>query len=99
MIDSNAEGKWTQGSITKPCIYAVYEVARGGDFFAFVALGCLPENMVRMYFKQMMTAIEYMHSQGVYHRDLKLENILLNEELSLMIGDFGLSINKSKLKD
>ena len=72
-------------------MYAVYEVALGGELFQFVALGPLPENMVRMFFKQLMTAIEYIHSQGVYHRDLKLENILLNGNLELMIADFGLS--------
>jgi len=99
IIDFNKEGKWTQGSYTSHCIYAIYEVALGGELFGFVALGPLPEKIIRLYFKQMMSAIEYMHSQGVYHRDLKLENILLNEELSLMIADFGLSINKNKLKD
>ena len=45
-----------------------------------------------------MNGIEYMHKEGVYHRDLKLENILLNEELELMIADFGLSIKKNKMQ-
>jgi serine/threonine protein kinase len=44
-----------------------------------------------------MNGINYMHKEGVYHRDLKLENILLNEELELMIADFGLSINRIKM--
>ncbi len=39
-----------------------------------------------------------MHSKGVYHRDLKLENILLSEALDLKIGDFGLSINIEEMK-
>ena len=73
-------------------------MARGGELFSFVALGPLPENMARMYFKKLMNGIEYMHKEGVYHRDLKLENILLNEELELMIADFGLSINRIKLE-
>jgi serine/threonine protein kinase len=45
-----------------------------------------------------MNGIDYMHKEGVYHRDLKLENILLNEELELMIADFGLSIKRIKME-
>lgn len=95
IIHYNKEGKLTEGSTTSLCIYAVYEVALGGELYGFVSLGPFPEKVVRMYFKQMMSAIDHMHSKGVYHRDLKLENILLNEELSLKIADFGLSINQS----
>jgi 5'-AMP-activated protein kinase, catalytic alpha subunit len=62
MIESSAEGKWTEGSHTKLCLYAVYEVARGGELFSFVALGPLPEKMARMFFNQLMSAIEYIHS-------------------------------------
>ena len=51
MIGFNAEGKKTQGSKTESCLYALYELARGGDLFLFIALGPLPENMARMFFK------------------------------------------------
>jgi serine/threonine protein kinase len=39
-----------------------------------------------------------MHGKGVYHRDLKFENILLSESLELKIADFELSINISEMK-
>jgi serine/threonine protein kinase len=60
--------------------------------------GALPERVARMYFRQLIGGIEYMHSKGVYHRDLKLENIVLSETLELKIADFGSSMNISDLK-
>lgn len=41
-------------------------------------------------FNQILDAIEYSHSQGVIHRDLKPQNILLNSDNDLVVSDFGL---------
>jgi serine/threonine protein kinase len=38
-----------------------------------------------------MSAVSYIHGKGVAHRDLKLENMLLNDDVSLKIADFGMS--------
>jgi len=60
--------------------------------------GGLPEKMTRRYFKELIEGISYMHKKGVFHRDLKFENILLSDTLELKIADFGLSINISDMK-
>ena len=51
----------------------------------------------QMYFRELIAGISYMHSKGVYHRDLKFENILLNHILVLKIADFGLSMNIAEM--
>eukprot|EP01052_Picozoa_sp_SAG31_P019986 SAG31_NODE_1482_length_8175_cov_4.484398_7_plen_245_part_00 len=72
----------------------VMEHAGGGELFQQVArYGALPEHLARVYFQQIVSAIQYCHSLGVCHRDLKLENCLLASPGSniLKITDFGLS--------
>ncbi|KAJ3200058.1 hypothetical protein HK099_002829, partial [Clydaea vesicula] len=52
--------------------------------------GRLPEREARKYFRQLISALDHCHQANVVHRDLKLENLLLNAENNLLISDFGL---------
>jgi serine/threonine protein kinase len=47
------------------------------------------ENGGRFFLSQMCTVLEYMHGKGVVHRDLKLENILVDDNMDLKVADFG----------
>ena len=52
----------------------------------------LSKSKIFQIFKQVVSAVEYLHSQGVVHRDLKPENILLDSKLNAKICDFGWSV-------
>ncbi|EDV24975.1 uncharacterized protein TRIADDRAFT_4614, partial [Trichoplax adhaerens] len=53
--------------------------------------GKLSEDRTKKYIKQIIEATDYLHAQDIIHRDLKLENILVDEDDSIKIIDFGLS--------
>ena len=67
----------------------VTELAKYGDFFDLVNdIGLSSEILVRTYFHQLINGLEYLHSQGIAHLDLKLENIMLGPGKALKIIDF-----------
>lgn len=76
---------------TKSKIYIVLEYAKGGELFNKVAKGRLKEDIARWIFQQLLSALDCCHRRGVYHRDLKLENLLIDEDGGLKVSDFGLS--------
>lgn len=83
---------------SKSKIYFAMDLVRGGELFSKVAKGRLKEDVARMYFQQLISAIDFCHSRGVYHRDLKPENLLLDEGGNLKVTDFGLSAFTEHLK-
>jgi serine/threonine protein kinase len=77
----------------KDVLYCVLDLATGGDLFDYIfTVGRgLPENIARYYFHKLIDAIQYLHENNVVHRDLKLENLLLDCDFNLKVADFGLS--------
>mmetsp|Transcript_17319 Transcript_17319/g.19379 ORF Transcript_17319/g.19379 Transcript_17319/m.19379 type:complete len:105 (-) Transcript_17319:337-651(-) len=51
----------------------------------------IPMKIVKSFMKQLLESIKYCHEQGVFHRDLKPNNILLDDDQTIKLADFGLA--------
>ncbi|XP_028801718.1 probable serine/threonine protein kinase IRE [Neltuma alba] len=73
-------------------LYLVMEFLNGGDLYSLLRnLGCLDEDMARVYIAEVVLALEYVHSLHVIHRDLKPDNLLIGQDGHIKLTDFGLS--------
>lgn len=80
---------------TSTKIYILMEYIAGGELSTEVRrFGRLTEPYARFYFKQLIDGLQHCHANGVFHRDLKPDNLLLGENGTLKISDFGLSFLK-----
>ncbi|XP_074992517.1 maternal embryonic leucine zipper kinase isoform X1 [Calonectris borealis] len=76
---------------TSKKIFMVLEYCPGGELFDYIiSKDRLSEEEARVFFRQIVSAIAYVHSQGYAHRDLKPENLLIDKEHNLKLIDFGL---------
>jgi len=72
-------------------IAIVMEFVERGELLSYIGPEGAPETEVRDVFVQILEALEYCHQHQVVHRDLKLENLLVDKNYNIKILDFGFS--------
>ncbi|GFN90903.1 nuak family snf1-like kinase 1 [Plakobranchus ocellatus] len=76
----------------KDKIVLVMDYAQGGELYDYLNnMGRLSEWEARRIFRQIVSAIHCCHQNGIVHRDLKLENIILDDVGNVKIADFGMA--------
>ncbi|KAF1988570.1 Pkinase-domain-containing protein [Aulographum hederae CBS 113979] len=75
---------------TERHIGIILEYASGGELFDYILTHrYLKDNAARRLFAQLVSGVGYLHKKGIVHRDLKLENLLLDRNRNIIITDFG----------
>ena len=80
-------------------IFIIMEYCDGKDIMDYIlSKNFLSESDALKYFQQLINALFYLHSQNIAHRDIKIDNILLDRNKNLKLIDFGLSTKYSDNK-
>lgn len=73
-------------------LYLVLDYCPGGElFFHLSRFRRFPERVARFYAAELLLAISHLHRRGIIYRDLKPENVLLDADGHVKLGDFGLA--------
>ncbi|KAF6200843.1 hypothetical protein GE061_005290 [Apolygus lucorum] len=71
-------------------MYIFMRYAENGDLLEWIRRhGVLKEQHAKIWFRQLVMGLDYLHSREIVHRDLKCENVLLTKRNNIKIADFG----------
>lgn len=71
--------------------YFILERADNGSLSTIISCSGLPEARCRDVFKQLLSALEYLHRNNIVHHDIKPHNVLLHKGNGIKLCDFGAS--------
>lgn len=93
IVGADKEKTIVQKGLFMKATYILSEYAPYGDMFDFIIKHKhqLDEKLARTYFRQLIDGLEYLHTIGISHLDIKPENLLIGEDFALKIADFDLT--------
>lgn len=68
--------------------YLVVDLMNGGDLRFHISRKTFTEDAVRFWISELGCALKYIHKQGIIHRDVKPDNVLLDSEGHIHLADF-----------
>ena len=80
-----------QGVVTNNTNYMILEYCHRGDLWTYINLGGFLERHAKYIFKKILLGVQALHEAGYCHRDLKLDNILLDHNFNPKINNFSFS--------
>ncbi|KAF5274632.1 hypothetical protein FQR65_LT04332 [Abscondita terminalis] len=82
--------RFLQAIETTHRVYIVMEYAENGSLLDIIRRDSyIDENRARRWFQQLVEAVDYCHERGVVHRDIKCENLLMDNGYNIKLSDFG----------
>ncbi|KAG7210528.1 hypothetical protein KM043_012049 [Ampulex compressa] len=82
--------RFLQAIETTHRVYIIMEYAQNGNLLDIIRRDTyIDEFRSRRWFRQLIEAIDYCHQRGVVHRDIKCENLLMDNDFNVKLSDFG----------
>ncbi|KZO90418.1 kinase-like protein, partial [Calocera viscosa TUFC12733] len=85
-------GSWVQGAR----LYIAMRLMRKGsvaDLLAYAHQGGMPEEVCRCILRQALEGLNYLHTNGFIHRDVKAANLLIDDDGTVLLGDLGVAVS------
>ena len=79
------------GNLVNNKNYLIFDYCPKGDLFRYMRLRRFNEKQAKYIFKKILNGVQALHGAGIYHADLKLTNILLDQQFNPKISNFVLS--------
>ena len=89
---SEPDGEIVHSNMSSACIYIINEFWPNNSLSKMIrSTGVFEERIAKFYFKQLLSAVDYMHSLEIAHLDIKPDNILFDEWYNFKLSDFGVA--------